>query len=85
MQAVDTYQLETRDARFTLDISKSPDGRYIGKCLGTTPKYTPPATGQGDEPTIRQLPLDAFAGTSVDEVVQKCRQASEQRYGPLVA
>jgi hypothetical protein len=85
MQPVDSYQLETRDARFTLDISKSSDGRYIGKCLGTTPKYTPPATGGGDEPTIRQLPLDAFAGATVDEVIKKCRQAIEERYGPVVA
>ena len=85
MQPIKSYQLETRDARFTLDISKSPDGRFIGKCLGTTPKYGPATSGHGDEPTIRELPLDAFAGATVDEVLQKCRQAIEQRYGPIVA
>jgi hypothetical protein len=67
--------IETANARWTVEISDGPPNQFVCRYYGTSPKFARAVRPGEPMATIRDMGREKFIGTDVDEMLTRARAA----------
>jgi hypothetical protein len=84
MKVVRRLVFETRNARFTIEVTARADGRaFEAKYSGTSPKFAPAVRPGSSTPMMSEIGSGTLTGADLEKLITLAKAAIEEIDGPI--